>query len=402
MNLFRLLPVFVAVSLIGFAAPASAAPPDRCDPWPGCKDNGAGDPPGLSTCNEVFIPGADSCYGLDPPGSECVVTRSTDNTPGWFFTEDCVTSSTLVVPYSDPILGGRGHTLELVYGASGWQGGRAGITNEGSIARVADLTIRVTDSNVANGSCVDSGIVQTAISLDPHISGTDSGVPRMASANLVITTRPSPDDPPSDAQFCNGIEYGSDAFDIPIIVPMFVGGISGNTIDDDSFSNAAIVTRYINATDNITGDSDQVTISDNTIHYSSNACVGVSVGPRVERIHLNDNTVDSPGGCGGGTGIAITDSGVGGGNFLAPLPIRIEGNVVDTTLPGADIGISIENSAVERNQGNTLTGDDNPGVEEDVPYYTCGNVGSVPFPTNGKKKNTFNGSEIADSVDCSD
>jgi hypothetical protein len=390
------LPIYIAVLSLGLATTNSAAPPGSCEPWPQCKDEGAGDPPGLSTCNAVFS--TTECWALDDPGTNCVVSRAQDNTPGWFFTQDCQTATTLIVPYSDPLLGGQGYTLKLVgeEGSGDWLGGRAAIVNEGAIARVANLTIMVNDENVADGTCIGANVVETAVSLDPHIAGTDSGVPRMNSANLTVTTR-NPDGSLSDAQFCNGLEYASTSDDMPIEVPMFAGGITDNTIDEESYSNIGVVARFINTTDNVTGDSDHVSISGNTIDYSSSGCAGIRIAT-VERAAIGENTVYAPG-CGGtgGVGIDIEDTGTGTAHpdFFTAEPIEFKKNIVITTLStGSDVGISIVGSAVEKNEGNTLSGDGT-----DTAYFTC-DSGDVPFPTNGKKKNTFNGTTVESAEEC--
>ena len=94
------VPSWIVVATLALVNAASAAPPDRCDPWPQCKDGGGGeeDPPTGSTCNDVFIdPDPDNpnrtCWLLGEPGSECPVSQSKDRgSDGWFFTDDCQTS----------------------------------------------------------------------------------------------------------------------------------------------------------------------------------------------------------------------------------------------------------------------------------------------------------------------
>ena len=71
----------VAVLAVGFATPVYAAPNKPCSPWPGCKDEGSGESPGLSTCTAEYAPGG-TCMSLKFPNVECVLSRFTDKTPG--------------------------------------------------------------------------------------------------------------------------------------------------------------------------------------------------------------------------------------------------------------------------------------------------------------------------------
>ena len=390
----KILSLVVTCLAATFLTTSIYAAPPYCDPWPGCKKGDSGEDPGLSTCTTVLLahlgiveppdgPALGPC--TDTLGGSCDIVRPNDTTPGWIMKENCETTWTLEIPADEPLLDGGNNTLELI---APWSGGRAGIVNLGGAARVSNLDILVQDVNVANGTA-GTGKVEAAISFDPHV-GT-SGLPRMTSFNIRVMVG-------NNAQFYNAIEYASTTgLDE---VPLFAGSVSGNEIFPNSYSNSGILVTNINTTDNITGDSDNASISDNRVHPSSNGCIGIQVGPWVERANIEGNDVTL--GCViGGVGIRILSTGVAHDGlpvgappeaFEAPLPASIVKNIVNINDGNFNVGIEISDSDIGKNQGNVITGDiaDQP--------YSVSNSGDVPFPTKGKKKNTCNGTNIMDST----
>jgi len=386
----------VAVMAVEFATPTYAKPPGACAPWPGCKDEGSGEPPGLSTCNMEYATGG-TCMSLKDPTAECVLVRFTDNTPGWRFTDDCQTYEPLVISPPDHILDGNLYKLLLAPKSDpvlGWTGGRAAIINSGGRAVVKNLTIHVAEPAVADGSCDGNGSpVEAGISFDPHPHFGDVGVPGMLVDNVEITVG---DTNGEKAQFCNAIEIISQ--DNPPIQDSIHGSrVLGTVIGHKSYSNIGILVTNFNANDTHTNTHRDFGMENNRVHYSENGCVGIQVGPWVERANIQGNDVEAPGGLGcasTGVGISVLTTGVGNNKFLSPAPANIVGNTVDMR-GAASVGISIVDSAIDKNEGNAIIGD--PG---DVPYCVT-KSGDVPFPTNGKKKNTFtfNGDTINIDID---
>ena len=281
-----------------------------CEPWPGCKEDPQDPDGGLFTCEEIY--GSSSCKNLT--GGDCMVSRGNDNTPGVTFVDNCSTQHTLVVPVDDVAMFGGGFELHLV---GRWKGGRAAIVNAGGTARVDGLTIVAHGAGpnsddpptVADGTChgivgEDPGTgagsyatVSAAVSLNPHRGTTN--LPRMTVANLHIS---SLDDEGMDsgARFCNAIEYASHDGNVgSAMSPLVVGGMEGNVVDENSYSQFGLFTRYVN-----TGDGDaHVGISDNTIGYSEIGCAAIKAGPWVEKLSVHDNIVVAP----GGRGLLCTD-----------------------------------------------------------------------------------------------
>ena len=258
---------------------------------------------------------------------------------------------------------------------------------------VRNLTIHVADSDVANGTCDDSSPVEAAISFDTL--GLPSRVPGLAVTNVVVTA-----DFDKGAQFCNAIEYVGDRTQAS---PFFPGSVRDSKIGLNSYSNFGISVTNINTRDsNTAGEGGNVAIVGNRV-YSSSGCVGIQVGPWVERAEIEFNDIDV--GCdgSGGVGISIDTTGVAGGSgteeFKMPLPANLVGNTVDVR-GSATVGVSIVDSAIGKNEGNAIIGDDG----EDP--YLCDNSGTVSFPTKGKKKNTFSVGTtttiITTGVGCSD
>jgi len=347
-----------------------------------CGGSGeSGGEPQLASCADVYFGGVAGMCTAAGSGDDCILSRFNDNTPGWLATQDCDLYATLVVPASDPIFDGNGHTFHLV---APWSGGAAAITNGGGAVRVANLTISVASTAVAN-DC--NGPVQTAIRIDQD--APDSGVPRPQAVNMTLVSSGS-------ARFCNGIEYrGSDP---QIRIPQFGGGVTGNTILEDSYARAAIWLSDLNLTDNVKGQPrswDFAAASDNTIEGSCAAgSVGIYYGPNVERGRVQHNLI-APGssGCGNAIGILVTDSGRAKGNggssfdFLAADPIIVENNDIFTDDSGGSVGVIFDADTDATTGSNALIAGDYNGT--DIGF--CIEVGANVDLGNGKNADSFDG-----------
>lgn len=389
----------LSIWMMGLGVSVHAAPPASCTPWPDCKNDPGGSPT-QSTCSDVFFAGTSgicmktcyfdgTCGGEDP---ECGLVGHEDNTPGWKLNDHCATTKTLVVPQETPFFGVESDfSLTLIAGLSGvWEGGRAGIMNELGGVRVTGMTIIVDGAGVANGSCPGTlddtlatthGTVVAAVTINPYRNGPT--LPRPAAGGLTVRAI-------NGARLCNGLEFGGGSVDS--LRADDTGyrasvGLASNVIEADTYTQYGLVFQYMDFRD----DADEGVVVDNTVGPSPGGCAAIKVGPLVERMEISGNTVSAPTGCGIGidiesTGVAFDD---GLGHVLEDeRPIVIVDNHVDTASAGAMTALRIQDSAVGKNEANSITCD-----AGDVTYDVAGTSG-LSFPSNGKKINTANGMTI--------
>lgn len=344
------------------------------------------------TCDAIYYGGSNDpatvpqyCSAADGSGGHCMLDPPNDNTPGWSMSQDCQINSTLVVPPEFPFLSGRGvHTLYLGDDVIGWLpgGGDAGIRNGTSSIRVADMSIFGRAGTVTGCAADGDDGVSTAVRLNPDLPGdAGPGLPRMSVANLTIRTEYA------ETRFCNAIEYaGTDG---EIATPYFAGGASGNVIESDAYERYGILLSAINTTDNVTGDYDVASISENDIQSSDVGDAAIMVQD-VERANLANNTLHAPRDGVGlhilRTGTADADSSLG--DFLESRPIVLEKNSVDVSN-GTATGFVIDTSRVNTNRGNNVDGS---GLSYEVVNPPSDDTEGVEFPTTGKRINTCNGS----------
>lgn len=354
-----------------------------------------GDPTGggtgeQATCDYLYYAGSPDptsepqyCRAADGSGKHCLLDPPNDNAPGWSVASDCEINATLVIPPDYPLLSGGGNNTLFIGWSAGevWRGeGRdAAITNGASSIRIAGFTIEGRSGVVDCGA----GPVVTAVRLNPDLPG-DAGpaLPRMAAANLTIQTEGS-------ARFCNAIEYaGTDRL---ITTPYFAGGVADNTIEANAYAQHGILLRNINTTDNVTGDYDVAMVHGNDVGGSSGASAAILVQD-VERASISGNTVVAPD---GGVGIHIVRTGTvdsegestAGDDYLESRPIVLEKNSVDLSS-GGTTGFAIDTSRVGVNRGNNVDGS---GLSYLITNEPTDSVGSIEFPTKGKRANTCNG-----------
>jgi len=381
---------------------AAAACVDGFNPKSGKSCGGSGDgggEPETASCKDVYFGGAAGmCTAAGNIGDDCMLTRFNDNTPGWQVTQDCDLYATLIIPASDPIFDGNDHTFNLA-GTWGDDGGEdyAAFTNGGGAVRIANLTISVASTAVANGCGGDT--VQTAIWIDQD--APDSGVPRPQAGGVTIEAS-------GGARFCNGIEYrGSDP---QIRIPQFGGGVTGNTILENSYARAAIWLSDLNLTDNVKGQPktwDFAAASDNVIEGSCGGSIGILYGPNVERGRIKRNLILPGGsGCGNAIGILVTDSGQTKDNddgasydFLAADPIIVEENDIETDDVGGSVGVIFDADSDATTGSNALIA----GDSSDTGF--CIEDGANVDLGNGKNADSFSGfgapgNEIVMTGDC--